>query len=209
MRGKRHNKVRPGTYVLVKSGPDVNPDEVELGHVDALEVMILWETTMLHVQHLTPPRSFYVGEEEGKNFECDYFIPSEKLGTTRAPIVLASGRIDRFVILPGARGTIEIPGQPKMTFETAFEGGARSRARSSRARTRCRSRRAARRAWRSTASSSRSPRSARASRWRTASSRAKTRARSVTSASRCSRTSGSSRRWRSSSRRWVSRTKKG
>ena len=111
------------TYTLIKSGPDVNPDEVELGHVTAVEVMILWETTVLHVQHLNPPRSFYVGEEEGKNFACDYFIPSEKLGTTRAPIVLADHGNIAFVILPRARGTVEIPGQPKMTLEEAVRSG--------------------------------------------------------------------------------------
>jgi FHA domain len=115
----------PGTYTytLIKSGPDVNPDEVELGHVTAVEVMILWETTVLHVQHLTPPRSFYVGEEEGKNYQCDYFIPSEKIGTTRAPIVLADHGNINFVILPRARGTVEIPGQPKMTLEDAVRSG--------------------------------------------------------------------------------------
>jgi hypothetical protein len=111
------------TYTLIKSGPDVNPDEVELGHVTAVEVMILWETTVLHVQHLNPPRSFYVGEEEGKNFACDYFIPSEKLGTTRAPIVLADHGNINFVILPRARGTVEIPGQPKITLEEAIRSG--------------------------------------------------------------------------------------
>src|SRR5690606_23273643 len=70
----------PGTYTytLVKSGPDVSPDEVELAHVQAVEVMILWGTNVLHVSHLTPPRNFYVGEEEGKNFACDFFIPAEK-----------------------------------------------------------------------------------------------------------------------------------
>ena len=115
----------PGTYTytLIKSGPDVNPDEVELGHVTAVEVMILWDTTVLHVQHLTPPRSFYVGEEEGKNFACDYFIPSEKIGTTRAPIVLADHGSINFVILPRARGTVEIPNQPKMTLEDAVRSG--------------------------------------------------------------------------------------
>jgi hypothetical protein len=123
MRGKRTNKVRPGTYALIKSGPDVNADEVELEHVDALEVMILWETTILKVQHLTPPRSYYVGEERGKNLGCDYFIPCEKIGTTRAPIVLASGGSIRVVILPGARGTIDVPGQPRMAFETALRTG--------------------------------------------------------------------------------------
>jgi hypothetical protein len=115
----------PGTYTytLIKSGPDVNPDEVELGHVTAVEVMVLWDTTVLHVQHLSPPRSFYVGEEEGKNFACDYFIPSEKLGTTRAPIVLADHGSINFVILPRAKGTVEIPGQPKMTLEDAVRSG--------------------------------------------------------------------------------------
>jgi hypothetical protein len=111
------------TYALVKSGPDVHPDEVELGHVDALEVMILWETTILKVQHLTPPRSYYVGEERGKNLGCDYFIPCEKLGTTRAPIVLARGGSIRVVILPGSRGSIEVPGQPRMSFDTAVRTG--------------------------------------------------------------------------------------
>ncbi len=111
------------TYTLIKSGPDVNPDEVEVGHLTAVEVMILWDTTVLHVQHLSPPRSFYVGEEEGKNFACDYFIPSEKIGTTRAPIVLGDHGTISFVILPRARGTVEIPGQPRMTLEEAVRNG--------------------------------------------------------------------------------------
>ena len=42
------------TYTLVKSGPDVPADEVEDARVAAVEVMILWDTTVLHVQHLTP-----------------------------------------------------------------------------------------------------------------------------------------------------------
>ena len=113
----------PFTYTLIKSGPDVNPDEVEIGHVTAVEVMILWDTTVLHVQHLSPPRSFYVGEEEAKNFACDYFIPSEKRGATRAPIVLADHGSTSFVIPPGARGTIEIPNHPRMTLEEAVQKG--------------------------------------------------------------------------------------
>src|SRR5204862_4649080 len=116
----------PGTYTysLVKAGPDVNPDEVETAHLAAVEVMILWETTVLHVQHLNPPRSFYVGEEEGKNFRCDYFIPSEKLGTTRAPLVLADrGGSVSVVLLARAAGTIDIAGQPKMTVQQAIDSG--------------------------------------------------------------------------------------
>jgi hypothetical protein len=111
------------TYTLIKSGPDMPTDESET-HAASVEVMILWDQMVLHVSHLTPPRSFYVGEEEGKTFKCDYFIPSEKLGTTRAPIVLAdrSGSV-AVVLLPRARGTIELPGQPKMTVQQAIESG--------------------------------------------------------------------------------------
>jgi hypothetical protein len=111
----------PGTYTytLVKSGPDVSPDEVELAHVPAVEVMILWGTNVLHVSHLTPPRNFYVGEEEGKNFACDFFIPAEKIGATRMPVVIGDRMGVAVVIPPGAKGFIEIPGQPRMTLDEA------------------------------------------------------------------------------------------
>ncbi|HEY5961369.1 MAG TPA: FHA domain-containing protein, partial [Polyangiaceae bacterium] len=111
----------PGTYTytLVKSGPDVSPDEVELAHVPAVEVMILWGTNVLHVSHLTPPRNFYVGEEEGKNFACDFFIPAEKIGTTRMPVVVGDRMSVAVVIPPGAKGFIEMPGQPRLSVEEA------------------------------------------------------------------------------------------
>src|SRR5580692_7886873 len=32
------------TYALLKSGPEVNPDEVEVPHLASIEVMILWDT---------------------------------------------------------------------------------------------------------------------------------------------------------------------
>jgi hypothetical protein len=112
------------TYTMIKSAPDVPAEEVEDMRNSTVEVMILWDTMVLHVQHLTPPRSFYVGEEQGKNFTCDFFIPSEKLGTTRAPIVLADRGGSVSVVIPQrATGTIELPGQPKMTVQQAREGG--------------------------------------------------------------------------------------
>ncbi len=111
----------PGTYTytLVKSGPDVSADEVEIPHLQAVEVMVLWGTNVLHVSHLTPPRSFYVGEEQGKNFTTDFFIPSEKLGTSRAPVVLADGSGISLVLPSGAKGSLEIAGQGKMTLDEA------------------------------------------------------------------------------------------
>jgi hypothetical protein len=111
----------PGTYTytLIKSGPDVSPDEVELAHVQAVEVMVLWGTNVLHVSHLTPPRSFYVGEEAGKNFACDFFVPAEKLGTTRMPVVVGDRMSLNLVIPPGAKGSVEFPGQPRMSLDEA------------------------------------------------------------------------------------------
>ena len=52
-------------YALVKSGPDVAPEEVEVP-VSSVEVMVRWGNAVLEVAHLTPPRSFYVGEEQSK-----------------------------------------------------------------------------------------------------------------------------------------------
>ncbi|MFO7179921.1 MAG: AgmX/PglI C-terminal domain-containing protein [Pseudomonadota bacterium] len=109
----------PGTYTytMIKSGPDVSPDEVELPHVQAVEVMVLWGTNVLHVSHLTPPRNFYVGEEQSKNASCDFFIPSERIGTTRLPVVVGDRMSVALVIPPGATGYVEVPGQPRMSLD--------------------------------------------------------------------------------------------
>src|SRR5690606_25631957 len=105
------------TYTMIKSGPDVSTDEVELPHVQAVEVMVLWGTNVLHVSHLTPPRNFYVGEEQSKNAGCDFFIPSERIGTTRLPVVVGDRMSVSLVIPPSATGYVEIPGQPRMSLE--------------------------------------------------------------------------------------------
>ncbi|MRG91430.1 AgmX/PglI C-terminal domain-containing protein [Polyangium spumosum] len=111
------------TYQLVKSGPDVPTEELETPSA-SVEVMVMWDQMILNVAHLTPPRSYYVGEEETKNVKCDYFVPQEKLGATRAPVVLAEkGGAVSVVLLPRAKGTIEIAGQPKMTVQQAIDSG--------------------------------------------------------------------------------------
>jgi pSer/pThr/pTyr-binding forkhead associated (FHA) protein len=121
-RGHGHvDDAAPGTYTysMIKSGPDVSADEVEIAHLQSVEVMILWGSNVLHVSHLTPPRNFYVGEEQGKNFACDFFIPSEKLGTTRLPVVIGDRASVAVVIPPGARGSVELPGMPRMSMDEA------------------------------------------------------------------------------------------
>ncbi len=105
------------TYQMLQTGPSVSADEVELPHVQSVEVMVLWGTNVLHVSHLTPPRNFYVGEELGKNFGCDFFIPSEKLGTTRLPIVTGDRASVSLVIPPNAHGYVDLPGQGRLTLD--------------------------------------------------------------------------------------------
>jgi hypothetical protein len=111
------------TYAMVKSGPDVLPDEVEIAHASAIEVMILWDSNVLHVSHLAPPRSFFVGEETVGKVGCDFFIPSETLGTTRAPIVTSRGVGAALTILPRSRGYVDIPGQGKVSLADLITTG--------------------------------------------------------------------------------------
>ncbi len=113
----------PFTYSMVKSGPDVNPDEVEVAHLAAVEVMVMWDQNILHVSHLTPPRNWYAGEEQIGKIACDYFVPSETLGTTRAPIVVARGGSASLVILPRSTGWVEIPGQGRVSFGDLIASG--------------------------------------------------------------------------------------
>ncbi|MGA2449701.1 MAG: AgmX/PglI C-terminal domain-containing protein [Polyangiaceae bacterium] len=112
------------TYSMVKAGPDVSADEVEVAHLAAIEVMVLWDTNVLQVSHLTPPRSFYVGEEEfGGKVRCDYYIPSESLGTTRAPIVVSRGLGAALVVLPRSHGYVDLPGQGKVSLSDLINSG--------------------------------------------------------------------------------------
>ena len=111
------------TYAIVKSAPEVPAAEVEVASA-AIEITIKWGDSVLHVAHLAPPRSFFVGEEEKKNVGCDYFLPAEKLGgATRAPLLLVVDGAAHAVLLPGATGTLEIGGQ-KMTVAQALASGA-------------------------------------------------------------------------------------
>lgn len=110
---------QPYTFSMVKSGPDVHPDEVE-SHAAAIEVLVKWDQNTLHVSHESPPKSFYVGEEQ---VGCDYFVPSEVLGTTRAPVVVARGVSAALVMFPRSTGTVEIPGQGTFTFQDLISSG--------------------------------------------------------------------------------------
>jgi hypothetical protein len=105
-------------YSMLRAGPDVSPDEVEVPHLSAVEVMVLWDETVLHVTHLDRAKSFVVGEDAS-----DYFIPCETLGTTRAPVVVSRGFEASLVILQGARGYVDLPSQGRISFHDLVAAG--------------------------------------------------------------------------------------
>ena len=91
--------------------PRRDPDEVEVAHLSAIEVMVLWDTNVLHVSHLRRRAPSTWAKSWAKRGSCDYFIPSETLGTTRAPVVVSRGLGASLVILPRSRGYVGSPGE--------------------------------------------------------------------------------------------------
>ncbi|MCB9662247.1 MAG: TonB family protein [Sandaracinaceae bacterium] len=97
------------TYGVVASGPPVDPNEVETAE-QALEVMVMWGKSVLHVDHLKPARTFWVGEPEGKE-EVDYLIAPDILGMSRMPVCVVSGGSTAMVFPQGATGEVMIGDQ--------------------------------------------------------------------------------------------------
>lgn len=94
------------TYALVQSGPSVSAEETEQT-TDAIEIVIQWGTSILHVAHLSPPRSFYVGEEN-----ADFVLPENAIGAKRLPVVLVGeDKVARVVVSATASGSIESDGK--------------------------------------------------------------------------------------------------
>ena len=111
-------------YQLIPQTPPVNPGDVDSGE-SAVEVVILWgELSILHVEHMSPPRSFYVGEatdSKGK-LTTDFLIGSESLGSERMPVVVESGSTVAVVIPQGATGDITVGNQVISIEELAAQG---------------------------------------------------------------------------------------
>jgi len=71
------------SYVMVQSAPHVASEEVESAHVEAIEVMVMWGQNVLHVEHLSPPRSFSVGESN-----ANFTLAADVLGgVSNLPVV--------------------------------------------------------------------------------------------------------------------------
>ncbi len=95
---------------IAASGPPINPAEVESGE-SAAEVVVMWgDMTVLHVEHLSPPRAFYVGEGD-----VDYMVESSVLGAGRMPVTTATGSGVAVVVPEGAEGDVTV-GDQTMSF---------------------------------------------------------------------------------------------
>lgn len=101
------------SYRMVASGPAVAVDEVESAE-SAVEVVIMWgNRSVLHVEHLSPPRPFYVGDatDAKGRVQTDFLLSSEVLGTDRYPVVVEGGGGVAVVIPEGATGSVTVSTQ--------------------------------------------------------------------------------------------------
>ncbi len=104
------------TYALVQSAPAVPAEEVEQT-AEAIEIVIQWGTSILHVAHLSPPRSFYVGEEN-----ADFVLPENTIGAKRLPVVLVGeDNVARVVLSATACGSMESDGKSSAIDATNSE----------------------------------------------------------------------------------------
>jgi hypothetical protein len=83
---------------MLQSAAPVDPRECEDAHLEAVGITVLWGSTVLHVEHLSPPRAFYVGHGAG----VDYLLPAELCSAERAAIVEVDGGVPRPVAPHGA-----------------------------------------------------------------------------------------------------------
>ncbi len=93
-------------YQIIPQAPPLAPRDLE-GTSEAIEVVIVWgELSVLHVEHLSPPRSFSVGEGPS----TDFVIGEQTLGSARLPLVLHDAGETSVVIPRGADADIERDG---------------------------------------------------------------------------------------------------
>src|SRR5690606_7404216 len=85
----------------------------------AVEVMLLWGSSVLSVRHLSPPRPFVLGTAESSDPGCDLVLPHEVLGSERLPLLQGDARSLRLVIPQHATGHVDLPGQPRLSLEAA------------------------------------------------------------------------------------------
>ncbi len=93
-------------YSFAANGPPVSAHEVESTD-SAVEVTIMWgDKSVLHVEHMSPPRSFFCGEGGGKGNDVDYLMGSDVIGTDRYPVCVDTGGGVAVTVPNGATGVV-------------------------------------------------------------------------------------------------------
>lgn len=94
-------------YGIAQSGPPVNPAEVETAE-RAVEVVVMWgDMSVLHVEHLSPPRTFTIGE----GTDVDYIVERSVIGAPQMPVVIGAGDSSAVVVPEGAEGDVRVGDQ--------------------------------------------------------------------------------------------------
>ncbi len=107
------------SYVLVAQGPKVADEEVET-LASAVEVQVLWGSTVLAITHLEEGRSFSVGSGP----DADFVLAEETLGRPVLPIVAARGGVASIVVPEDA--SVRIGGSSSISVsDLAASGRAR------------------------------------------------------------------------------------
>ena len=112
------------TYQMVPVAPPIDPADVESGD-RAVEVVVMWgDNSILHVEHLCPPRSFSVGDRlDSKGTPTsDFLIGSESLGAEMLPITVDSADGVAVVVPHGADGDIVLQDRYFAFTELAAHG---------------------------------------------------------------------------------------
>ncbi len=86
----------------------------------ALEVIVSWGASVLHVAHLSPPRSFVIGETGGPE-PVDFHLPAELLGRSRLPVALVEDNVVRAIVPDVAEGVVQ-QGKSKTSLREVMEG---------------------------------------------------------------------------------------
>jgi hypothetical protein len=102
---------------VTQAGPTLDASEVE-SIESAVEVVVRWGGDILHVDHLTPARAFFVGETG----DADVLVPADKLGAARAALVSVDGNRVCAVVLPGAAAKISVAGRTMDLKDGVSEG---------------------------------------------------------------------------------------
>jgi hypothetical protein len=110
-------------YAIFRSGPEVRPADVESASAAVVEVKVLWGATVLHVAHVEASRGFFLGDGADKKTPCDFHVAREVLGAERAPLVVQRGEGAALVVLAGAKGSVEMPGDGVVTLASLVASG--------------------------------------------------------------------------------------